>query len=261
MSGVLHPVGPEPVRIYWLRRIVVFSVVALVLVLATAVIVNLNSAANATGPEAVPAPPASASATGSANGSATTPSWSRAPSLATTSASSTSSAAPTPSPRAASSATPSSSAKPATTAESKPSSKTAASAKPAAAPACKPSDLRPTLTGKQRVKVDTKTTFNLSMINGGPQSCALALDSDNFTLTIYSGSDRIWSTGDCAKLISPATVKIPSEGAYEWKLTWDGRRSKKTCKTRPEIPRAGTYVATAHFTGADPVRFRMLLTN
>ena len=56
-------------------------------------------------------------------------------------------------------------------------------------------------------------------------------------------------------------VKIASEDAYEWRIVWDGRRSKKSCKTRPETPKAGTYVATATFKGADPVRFRMFLKN
>jgi hypothetical protein len=121
--------------------------------------------------------------------------------------------------------------------------------------------LRPTLTGKQSVKVKTKTNLDLSLINGGSTACRLALSSGNFTVTIYSGRDRIWSTEDCFDLVKPVSVKIASEDAYEWRIVWDGRRSKPSCKSRPEIPKAGTYVATAEFEGADPVRFRMFLKN
>ena len=45
----------------------------------------------------------------------------------------------------------------------------------------------------------------------------------------------------------------------EWKLTWNGRRSRAGCKSRPEIPRPGTYYATAELTGAEPVQLLMML--
>jgi hypothetical protein len=109
------------------------------------------------------------------------------------------------------------------------------------------------------VKVNSKTNLDLSLINGSGKACRLTLNSDNFTLTIYSGRDRIWSTADCTDLVKPTSVKIATEDAYGWRLVWDGQRSKKSCKTRPEVPKAGTYVATAQFKGADPVRLRMFL--
>ena len=46
----------------------------------------------------------------------------------------------------------------------------------------------------------------------------------------------------------------------EWKLTWNGRRSRAGCKSRPEIPRPGTYYATAQLAGTEPVRLLMTLS-
>lgn len=253
MSGVLRPVGPEPERVYWLRRVVVVAAAVLALVLLIVIVVNLNSPASASGPEAVPPPapvstPTPEPATPAAPSPSATPRTTVTP--APTQTGSTASAAK---PSGASKARPSSKASTNRSASAKPS--------PAAIAACDPAQLRPTLTGKQAVKVKTKTDLNLSLINGGPQPCRLSLSSENFALTIYSGRDRIWSTQDCTDLVKPVSVKIASQDAYEWRLVWDGRRSKKSCKTRPEIPKAGTYVATAQFEGTDPVRFRMFLKN
>ena len=42
-------------------------------------------------------------------------------------------------------------------------------------------------------------------------------------------------------------------------MTWNGRRSRDNCKNRAEIPRPGTYFATAQLEGAKPVQLRMIL--
>jgi hypothetical protein len=81
----------------------------------------------------------------------------------------------------------------------------------------------------------------------------------NFELKIYSGNDRIWSTNDCSRKIKEARRTLRAEEALEWSLTWNGRRSRSTCKNRPEIPRPGTYFATAQLDGAKPVQLRMVL--
>ena len=40
MSGLLHPVGPEPAQSYWARRALVFGAAAMVLVIAVALIIS-----------------------------------------------------------------------------------------------------------------------------------------------------------------------------------------------------------------------------
>src|SRR4051794_11231930 len=56
MSGVLRPVGPQPVQTYWARRALVFGAAAMVLVIAVALIISGTS----NGSTAQPNPPASA---------------------------------------------------------------------------------------------------------------------------------------------------------------------------------------------------------
>jgi hypothetical protein len=97
------------------------------------------------------------------------------------------------------------------------------------------------------------------VINGGPTTCTVNVSPATFVLTIYSGRDRIWTTADCAAAVKPIVKRVASQAAVEWQLRWNGRRSLNGCKQRPEIPRAGTYLATAELQGAKPVRLRMVL--
>jgi hypothetical protein len=99
----------------------------------------------------------------------------------------------------------------------------------------------------------------LSLINGSGQICVARVTRDNFELKIYSGIDRIWSTKDCATIVKAVTRKLGPEQAVEWSVSWNGRRSRTGCQSRPEIPRPGTYYATAQFAGAEPVKLRMTL--
>jgi len=125
--------------------------------------------------------------------------------------------------------------------------------------ACTASRLRPTLNGKQRLRPKERSTFTLSLINGSDQTCTAAVNQDNFELRIYSGSDRIWSSKDCATIVKPFRRTLEAEQAMEWKVTWNGRRSRSGCQSRPEIPRPGTYYATAELAGTEPVRLLMTL--
>lgn len=97
------------------------------------------------------------------------------------------------------------------------------------------------------------------MINGSDQTCVASVTGGNFELKIYSGPDRIWSTRDCATAVKAVTRSLGPEQALEWSLSWNGRRSQAGCKLRPEIPRPGTYWATAQLAGAQPVQLRMIL--
>jgi hypothetical protein len=244
MSTVLHPAGPEPAQTYWKRRVVVIAVAVVVLAITGALIANGTSSGSAVQASPSPPPPAvTAVVTGSPSPKP--------------SAGARSSAGATPA-----KATPSASAS--ATASARPSATPSATPKPSKTPtpepvACAPDTLRPTLTGKQRLKPKERNTFTLSLINGSGQTCSASVSPDNFELRIYSGSDRIWSTKDCATLVKPVRRTLEAEQALEWKLAWNGLRSRAGCKPRPEIPRPGTYYATAQLTGAEPVQLLMTL--
>jgi hypothetical protein len=244
MGTVLHPVGPEPARTYWIRRALIVGAVLIVVIIVMAVMISSNGSAAADDP-----PPGD-------------PGLSATP----TSTTEVSPATITPTPMAT--ATPTATATALRTSSPSPTSTPSAlvrKASPRPTPtkiapvACRPSQLRATLTGKQRLKPKALNTFALSLINGAPITCVLSVNPRNFELKIYSGTDRIWSSNDCARLVTATTKTLASQQALEWKMTWNGRRSRAGCGRRPEIPKPGTYFATAQYAGAAPVQLRMLL--
>jgi hypothetical protein len=136
----------------------------------------------------------------------------------------------------------------------------AAESEPSKPTPCPAADLRTTLRGDQTLKVKQDNTFTLSLINGGSSRCVIEVTAATFELKIFSGIDRIWTTKHCPSAVTPIKKTVRSEDAVEWKLTWDGLRSADGCKDRPEVPRPGTYFATAQFDGAEPVQLRMAVT-
>ena len=260
MSGVLHPVGPEPAATYWLRRALVLGVLGLVAVVVTALSTPEPRHQQAV-PSANSAPPvADATPTTSVPAADTD----RSPSVSVSSP-----AAAKPKPAKSSSATKHAKVK---AAKSKPgasrasaspaatkSKRSAAAVRKAAPPGCAARQLRTTLTGREQLKVQQPATFGVSVINGSPRSCLVRVTADNFEVTIHSGTDRIWSTRDCARAVGSHQQQRASQESMAWQLAWNGRRSATECKSRPETLRPGTYVVTAQLKGADPVRFRMVL--
>jgi hypothetical protein len=263
--SVLHPVGPEPPQTYWVRRAVVLGTALVALIVLIALIASQNSDGSVVAqgspsplapsplqsPQASPTPVASDSVS-SAVTNAPSPS-------ASTSASQSASASADPSGRAAAKPSPSTSTSTSNKSTAKANSKANSKAKPTGPVACAPSALRPTLTGDRLLKPKESNTFKLSLINGSGQTCKLAVSGENFELKIYSGKDRIWSSHDCSTSVKAINQKLSKEEAAAWSMTWDGRRSRKDCTSRPEIPKPGTYIATAQFADAKPVRMRMIL--
>ena len=236
MSTVLHPVGPEPEETYWARRVAVLIALVVVAGLVVALVVNATRAGSAVSAAPVP-PPVTAPPADSPSPSAT----------------------PSASPSASGSGSPSASSTPSPSASTKPKATPKPKPTPTGPVACEPEELRATLTGKQRLKPEQGTTFTLSLINGSATACVVSVTPENFELKLYSGTDRIWTSDDCAKAIEPRKATVKAEDAVEWTMAWDGQRSRAGCGSRPEVPRPGTYFATAQLEGAKPVQLRMIL--
>jgi hypothetical protein len=228
MSGVLHPVGPESARTYWARRGLVLGTAAILVVALTLIISGPSS-----GSAATPSPASQDSAPAPASPSAMETAVPTSSAL-DTSASATS----TPSPK---------------------SRKLRATTKKETPVSCAAKELRPTLTGKQRIAPKQRTTFQLSLINGSGQTCTARVTRKNFELKINFGKDRIWSTTDCPSMINTISRKLAAEHAVAWSVTWDGKRSKSTCKSASKPLRPGRYVATAQLDGAEPVKLGMIM--
>lgn len=256
MSGVLHPMGPEPAQTYWVRRGVLLAVV---LLLATAVVfgvANLTKAAVATAPPP-PIPPAVTSSSPS-----TTPRPSTAvstPPAGTTPSAGTSGGPSTP---ASASAT----AQPSGSTAAKPPATPSAQPRPTTTvigtPDCAPAGLRVAVKGDRSLSPGQNNTFTLSLLNPGARTCLTSVTDKNFELKIFSGKDRIWSSRDCSRALAAFDKKLAPRAGVSWKMTWNGERSVKgkDCKRGADTPQPGTYWVTAQLAGAKPVQLRMIIS-
>lgn len=227
--------GRLPERVYWFRR--AFVVICLGLVIALLMwLVSLAGGPRTAAPGAVSAPPT------------TTQAPSPPDSLQAT-------ALPAPA-----STLPGSMAATAPTVTSAPSVTTTASASSApTAAACDPAVLTLDVTGPGTVKAGTTAQFTVKVTNSGVDTCAFTFDS-RFTFRIVSGSDQIWSIGDCTQWAPSGTQTLAQGAAATWQTTWDRHRSQATCVSVPTTLKPGTYVASAAYTGSSSAQLVMLLT-
>ena len=113
--------------------------------------------------------------------------------------------------------------------------------------ACDPGSVALDLAGYQKVKQGSKQVLRVSIKNTAAP-CVLQVDATNFDLTVKSGTDRIWTTGDCTKWVPTSKdVKLKQGQAHQFDLTWGLVRSKSNCGTTKDVLKPGTYVATATF--------------
>lgn len=120
--------------------------------------------------------------------------------------------------------------------------------------ACSPKDLKVSVTGPGSARAAKSVKFDVSVTNTADQECKLKVDAKNFELRVYSGSDRIFSTKDCAKW-APSKGKTLAPGKkVEWKTSWGVTRTAKKCKTSKQLLQPGTYVATAELEKAKPAQ-------
>ena len=284
MSSVLHPVGPEPRERYWVRRVAVLVAAVVAIGIVIALVGNAMSAGSAVQAEpappsvVVPTLPATPSASPSPSGAASptpgdtpvpgaTPSAGGTPTTATTSSASPrpTGSVVTPDPGQ----TPKTEKKTAPTqadkkkAEAQAAAKKAAAKKKAAATvlaSCPASDVRTTLIGPKKVTAKKSATFAVSLVNDSKKSCFLKATGGNFTLTVVSGKDRVWSTEDCASTVPAQSRKLAPQKSVDWKIRWNGRRSAEGCKNASENPRPGYYWAIANYDDASEVRWRIIVT-
>jgi len=126
--------------------------------------------------------------------------------------------------------------------------------------ACDPASVTLAVAGFQKLAVSGHQTFSLSVTNTGKTSCALDVSPSTYTLTVTSGSDRIWSTADCGTWLPSQQLMAAPGDAYQFTVTWPLTRSSATCQTSKAPLKPGTYVATATWgTGASPATARQVI--
>lgn len=203
MNTVLHPVGSNPPRVYWIRRLLVGIVVLVVLGGVIAAVWAVASRGD--GPVADGAGDGAPVVTGSSELSATDD---------------------------------------------------------AANPVdCVPTDLELTLaTDATQYAAGTDPVLQGFVTNTSTTPCTVDAGDAAREVVITSGSDRIWSTKDCASADTASRQLLLAAGARDpFEISWSRVRSADGCPLDLPAPRAGTYQAVASLLGtsAAPVAFTL----
>jgi len=252
MSSLSHPSGPEPERVYWVRRGIVAVAVLATVALAGWVLSMLFGSGGTTA-SAGPAqndPSLISDTPSSPSAPATTPSPSPSASGSPTASQTASISLTTPSGSTRASASASRSA-------SKPASASAAT--PSAPLVCAASDVALKVAGASSVKSGSHTSIDVSFTNRGSTTCTLDFSRTPLTLKIYSGTDRIWTSADCTSWVPSGVHKLAAGKAYTFTEEWPTLRSAAGCKLRNTYLQPGTYVATATVPGGSPAQLVMSL--
>lgn len=193
MSTILRPTGPQPPRVYWIRRLAVLGA----LVLVTVLLWSILSPGGEGGEEDSAGDPAETGDVG----------------------------------------------------EEPP-----ADADPGAGRTCTAADLQLALaTDAQSYVAGLQPVLTLTITNVGATSCTVDAGPASRELLITSGTDRVWSSRDCAAdaaeellLLSPGTASAPIA------VTWPVIRSAEGCTEGLPTPgRPGTYHVVATLLGAE----------
>ncbi len=87
--------------------------------------------------------------------------------------------------------------------------------------------------------------LRLSIRNGGRVACRRNVGSRAVELRILSGSDRIWSSDDCANGGSLDPVLLQPGETRSTSVVWSGRRSQPGCVGSTAQAQPGTYLVFA----------------
>ncbi|WOI63137.1 hypothetical protein [Streptomyces fradiae] len=123
-------------------------------------------------------------------------------------------------------------------------------------PDCAPGALQLTLSStKVSYAPDEKPQFRLTARNGSGAGCKADLGPATAVLTISDeAGDEIWSSEDCPKGPGSVYVAVPGGGTATYTIEWDRRHSAPRCATPPvRTAGPGTYLAEATVPGVKGV--------
>jgi hypothetical protein len=110
------------------------------------------------------------------------------------------------------------------------------------ADACQPGDLViSAATDRQSYPEGEDPVLELRVDNTGDRPCEANLGTSQQVFTVYSGSDRIFSTEDCQVDGDDAMMEIHPDEQERSRFTWSRVRSAPDCAEVGSAPRSGTY--------------------
>lgn len=221
MTTVARPRGPLPARVYWTRRLLLVAV-AFALIFGIA---RLLGSGGSGGPTARPVG-ADASTSAPSSSIVQTP---RAPTSRTTGSKTGSkagrTATPTPTPT------------------------------PLAVPTgpCIGSDVVATPSVKGPAYAGRSVGFTMHLTTKVSPACTWEVSAKSLVVKVTSGSDRIWSTQECAAAVPKRSVVVRKDHPVAVAMVWNGQRSDADCTRTTPWAEAGFYHVIAASFGADPV--------
>ena len=92
--------------------------------------------------------------------------------------------------------------------------------------------------------------LHVSVTNTGAAPCTVDAGAASREVVITSGSDRIWSSKDCASAQDASRQLLLAAGGKDLvDVAWPRLRSATSCPADLPAPRAGTYQAVATLLG------------
>ncbi|WP_410786103.1 hypothetical protein [Kribbella sp. C-35] len=114
---------------------------------------------------------------------------------------------------------------------------------------CKGSDLSiDALPANRKIVSGSMLNFVIQFDPVG-DGCKATVNADKLTVTVTSGTDQIWSTTQCDKVIQTATLVVAKGKQAAVTVPWNGHRSRPGCLPGQPIAKPGTYVVKAEYDG------------
>ncbi|HVF19820.1 MAG TPA: hypothetical protein VNA14_06225 [Mycobacteriales bacterium] len=107
---------------------------------------------------------------------------------------------------------------------------------------CRDADLAVTATANAKeYAAGARPRLTLVVTNRATVSCTRDLGAAVRELRVVSGTDRVWSSDDCAPGGEPEMTTLPAGGSKSFAVTWSRTRSRPGCPAGREPAAAGTY--------------------
>ncbi|MCX4847191.1 hypothetical protein [Streptomyces sp. NBC_00893] len=124
-------------------------------------------------------------------------------------------------------------------------------------PDCTPTALRLSLSTELEYAPGEKPKFELVVKNTSATTCKADLGPKNAVLTITEAGgddDQVWSSKDCPRNAAGLLLKVPAGATVVHTVEWDRRKSSPQCATPPAgTAGPGTYLVEAKAPG-EPVQ-------
>jgi hypothetical protein len=86
--------------------------------------------------------------------------------------------------------------------------------------------------------------FSVAIVNNGTADCTADVGPKSLVLTVFSGTDRVWSSADCGDGKQDLRA-VPPGGVQQISVTWPRTRSVPGCAGGATAAAVGTYYAQA----------------